>query len=92
MVAKKEEEKEWVGGGVGMVGGVGLGLWEELGEDWRVGDIVGLMMRGWGREVWVLVEEKVVWEMVGGGYVKGEGWEKREGWYVWRLCNNVGRV
>lgn len=92
LLPKKEQQNEWVAGGLGILRGVAFRFWDEFPEHCTLPHILAFIMTASARQLSLFLQQNLVSEMLAGAYLKAEGSEKTQASYLSTLCNNLATV
>jgi hypothetical protein len=92
LLPKKEQQNEWVAGGLGILRGVAFRFWDEFPEYCTLPHILAFIMTASTRQLSLFLQQNLVSEMLAGAYLKAEGSEKTQASYLSTLCNNLATI
>lgn len=92
LLPKKEQQNEWVAGGLGILRGVAFRFWDEFPEHCTLPHILAFIMTASARQLSLFLQQNLVSEMLAGAYLKAEGSEKTQASYLSTLCNNLATI
>jgi len=92
LLPKKEQQNEWVAGGLGILRGVAFRFWDEFPEYCTLPHIMAFIMTASSRQLSMFLQQNLVSEMMAGAYLKAEGSEKTQASYLSTLCNNLATI
>jgi len=92
LLPRKEQQNEWVSGGLGILRGVAFRFWDEFPEFCTLPHIMAFIMTASTRQLSMFLQQNLVSEMLAGAYLKAEGSEKTQASYLSTLCNNLATI